>query len=203
MKTVLITATALLSGCMTPTEQNFYETTYRSNTVGATKEQIAAAFYPSARDPQIIRTNQRDADSVFQSLKTQGYKAIGISQFTTWIVQKDSDLIQAAKKVDADLVVTLSYFAGRKVVQFPFQTMTNPGGFANNSATVTSSGTFSGDVNGTYSGTENITVPPTYTPPQYSTQWAPTPLDYDAYETSFWRRATGRPFHYTSDDHKI
>jgi PBP1b-binding outer membrane lipoprotein LpoB len=96
MKNVLMALTiaaVLLSGCMTPTgqKQNFYETTYRSNTAGATKEQIAAAFYPSAKDPQIIRTSLRDANSVFQSIKTQGYKAIGISQFTTWIVQNDSD----------------------------------------------------------------------------------------------------------------
>jgi hypothetical protein len=206
LKTTLIIATVLLSGCSTqPTKDNFYETTYRSNTAGATKDQLAAAFYISAKEPEIVRTTPGAAQNVFKSLYAQGYRAIGISQFTTWIVQNDSDLLQAAKKAGADLVVTFSYFSGRKVVDMPLgNVQVNPGGFSGgNIGTVTSSGTFQGDINGQYSGTSNITTPLTYTPPTYVTQWGPTSLDYYAYETVFLRRSTGRPFHYTGDDHKI
>jgi hypothetical protein len=219
MKTALIliiAASAILSGCVSTPHENFYLENYRSNTVGATNEQLASAFYPSDKNPQIIRTNLRDANTVFKSLKAQGYKAIRISQFTTWIVQEDADLIQAAKKVNADMVVTFSYHAGRRVVQFPFQNEISSGGFSTTNlgatATGNASGTFNGrDANGdlfsgNYSGTNQGQISgtsTTYTPPQYSTQWLPTPLDYNAFETVFMRRATGRPFHYTSEDHKI
>ena len=206
MKTALIlAASALLIGCVsTPPHDNFYIQKYRSNTVGATSEQLASAFYPNDKNPQIVRTTLREAGSVFKSLQAQGYKAIGISQFTTWIVQEDADLIEAAKKANADLAVTFSTYAGRKVVQFPFQNEISSGGFSTTNlggtSTYDSQGTFYGDIQGGYSGTTQgqfSGTSTTYTPPQYSTQWVPTPLDYNTYETVFLRRATGRPFRYS------
>jgi hypothetical protein len=48
--------------------------------------------------PQAIRNSE---NSTYNSRLCSSERVIGISQFTTWIIQSDSDLIQAAKKVNA------------------------------------------------------------------------------------------------------
>jgi hypothetical protein len=135
------------------------------------------------------------------ALHLQGYRPIGISGFFTALSQPDSDLIQIAKRVQTDLVVTFSQYAGQRVINLPYENTISSGGFSttNSSASATGygSGEFSGDVNGTYTGASQgqfTGTSTTYTPPQYSTQWLPTTVQYEKLTAVFMRRATGRPF---------
>lgn|SRR5208283_274533 len=198
---LLICALGILnSGCVSPIpHENAYTKDYRSVVVG-TREQVAEAFYPPDKNPRVIHTNVADANAYFRALRLQGYYPIGFSGFYTALSEPDSDLIETAKSVQADLVVTLSGYAGRRVVNLPYENQISSGGFSttNTNATLagTSSGELSGDVNGAYSGTSQGVLTgtsTTYTPPQYSTTWVPTTIEYEKVTAVFMRRATGRP----------
>jgi hypothetical protein len=161
-----------------------------------TKEQLDASFYVPSNNPQIIRTDLRQANAIFKALHLQGYRVIGLSDFVTALDQPDSDLLQIAKSVQADLIVTLSVYAGQHVVNLPYENTISSGGFSttNTSATGTgyNSGQFNGDISGTYSGQSQVQVngtTTTYTPPVTSTQWIPTNVQYTHLSAVFYRRA--------------
>jgi hypothetical protein len=185
-----------LAGCITPGHENIYAKRYRSGTLGMTKEQLNEWFYLPTSSPQIIRTDVRQGNALFRTLHLQGYRVIGMSDFVTALNQPDSDLLQIAKSVQADLIVTLSVYAGQHVVNLPYVNTISSGGFytTNTNATGTgyNSGQFSGDISGTYSGQSQMELSgtiTTYTPPVTSTQWIPTNLQYTHLSAVFYRRA--------------
>ena len=209
MKKLLIVGAAAIVGTLTgclATHENIYAEHYRSNTIGATPDQLAAAFQPPNKNPQIVRIDWRSPNAYFKEIHLQGYRPIGVSEFTTALDQPDSDILELAKSVHADLVVTFSGYAGQQVVNLPYENTISSGGFSTTNMNATSagstSGQFSGDVNGTYSGqnqgqlTGTVT---TYTPPVTSTQWMPTNVQYTKLSAVFMRRAIpGRTFRYSS-----
>jgi hypothetical protein len=192
---LLANGSFLHSGCST-SHENVYAERYRSNTIGATDGQLAAAFEPPVKSPQIIHADIVGANQILNGLQRQGYRTIGLSGITTALSFPDSDLLKIAKDNKADVVVSLSHYAGQHVVNLPYTNTIQSGGFSttNIGATGTgySSGQFYGDVNGGYSGTsqgELTGTVTTYTTPITSTQWIPTNVQYTQLIAVFYRKS--------------
>lgn len=169
MKRLLsIGLTALtLAAC---SSNNDVSTFYRQNpaiAAGPTTK-VTAAF---------ILADQSTVRSTTQSYMANGYRLVGVSDFTNLIGQPmRAQALAYAKQIGANLVVYAVAPIGPEVHPVNRLVMDSPGGYITTDTTANTNGNFNlyGDVNGygTYTGTGTATTS-TYVPPQFHTQVVP------------------------------
>jgi hypothetical protein len=149
---------------------NDVSTFYRQNPAVAAnpKTKITASF---------ILADQGTVLPTLQSFKDDGYRLLGVSDFTNLIGQPmRNQALAYAKQIGADLVVYAVAPIGSEVHPVNHVVMDSPGGYITTNTTANVNGSFNlnGEVNGfgSYDGSGNATST-TYVPPQFHTQVVP------------------------------
>jgi len=183
MKTLLplVCAVTLLSGCATNPFGQFYQS--YTNGMPATVQQ---RLLPSAPQPQIISAAPQNHKDEGRRLEERGFICIGFSGFVGG-APTQSQLIEQAKKVGADVVIHTSAYSHTEQGVRPLFTY-QPG----QTYTTTHYGTANANVygsggyaygSGTYSGTSTTTTPGTL-----QTDYIPYQRQVYQHGASYWRR---------------